>query len=284
MKQTIQDNTQPMQEETIDLRELFTVLKRRKKLIGSVTILFTLLALTYILITKPIYEVHADIELAQINKESVQKTETIKHKIEVIYDVNKKNKKIIYPRISALNIPKKTTNILTISAQGYDNTTSKDKLQDAIDYINTIQNKDIDNYIKIQKKKLSLAQRNIEQTEKLMITLNTYVSNYTNQLLNISKEDAALAAIYSIEIGKKESELNALTSKIYALNNTINTIEQSISPLQIKRMTPIGTIQIFDKPIKPKKLLILIVAFITGLMLSVFLAFFMEFLKDTKRK
>jgi len=272
------------QEETIDLRELFAVLKRRKKLIGSVTALFILLALTYILIAKPIYEVRADIELAQINKKSVQETETIKHKIEVIYDVNNKNKKIIYPRISALNLPKKTSNILTISAQGYDNTTSKDKLQDAIDYINTIQNKDIDNYIKIQKKKLSLAQRDIEQTEKLMITLNTYLSNYTNKLLNISKEDAALAAIYSIEIGKKESERNALTSKIYALNNTINTIEQSISPLNIKRMALIGTIQIFDKPKKPKKLLIFIVAFITGLMLSVFLAFFMEFLKDTKRK
>jgi uncharacterized protein involved in exopolysaccharide biosynthesis len=272
------------QEETIDLRELFAVLKRRKKLIGSVTALFILLVLTYIFIAKPIYEVRADIELAQINKKSVQETETIKHKIEVMYDVNNKNKKIIYPRISALNLPKKTSNILTISAQGYDNITSKDKLQDAIDYINTIQNKDIDNYIKIQKKKLSLTQRDIEQTEKLMITLNTYLSNYTNKLLNISKEDAALAAIYSIEIGKKESERNALTSKIYALNNTINTIEQSISPLNIKRMALIGTIQISDKPIKPKKLLIFIVAFITGLMLSVFLAFFMEFLDNTKRK
>jgi uncharacterized protein involved in exopolysaccharide biosynthesis len=39
-----------------------------------------------------------------------------------------------------------------------------------------------------------------------------------------------------------------------------------------------------EHPIQPKKKLIVIVAFITGLMLSVFLAFFLEFLAGSKEE
>ena len=46
----------------------------------------------------------------------------------------------------------------------------------------------------------------------------------------------------------------------------------------------IGSISISEDPIKPKKKLIVVVAFITGLMLSIFLAFFLEFIQGVKRE
>ena len=45
----------------------------------------------------------------------------------------------------------------------------------------------------------------------------------------------------------------------------------------------VGDITVGDTAIKPKKKLIIIVAFITGLMFSIFLAFFLEFIKGFKK-
>jgi uncharacterized protein involved in exopolysaccharide biosynthesis len=53
---------------------------------------------------------------------------------------------------------------------------------------------------------------------------------------------------------------------------------------QIRPSSIVGKIEIMSKPIKPKKTLIVVVAFITGLMLSVFLAFFLEFIGGSRKE
>ncbi|MEE8588094.1 MAG: GNVR domain-containing protein, partial [Sulfurimonadaceae bacterium] len=52
----------------------------------------------------------------------------------------------------------------------------------------------------------------------------------------------------------------------------------------IKRTELVGEVELLDRPIKPKKKLIVVVAFITGLMLSVFLAFFLEFIQGNREE
>ena len=53
---------------------------------------------------------------------------------------------------------------------------------------------------------------------------------------------------------------------------------------KIKMTQLVGDITVGDTAIKPKRKLIVIVAFITGLMLSVFLAFFLEFIGGMKKE
>ncbi|MGB6020131.1 MAG: GNVR domain-containing protein, partial [Sulfurimonadaceae bacterium] len=53
---------------------------------------------------------------------------------------------------------------------------------------------------------------------------------------------------------------------------------------KVKMTKVIGSITIGTDPIKPKKALIIVVAFITGLMLSVFLAFFLEFIQGNREE
>jgi len=157
-----------MQEETIDLKELYLILKKRKKLIWIVTFLFTLLSLAYVFLTKPVYEVKAVVELAQIDRKPVHPTETLKHKINTIFEVGVKNKKIELPIVTSVEIPKKTTNILVIKAQGYDNASAKEKLLEAISYIATEQNKELTSYTDIQKKRLFLTEilHNLSKIQK----------------------------------------------------------------------------------------------------------------------
>ncbi len=280
----MQNNTQYSQEDKIDLRELFAVLKRRKKLIWVVTALLTLFALVYVFVAKPIYKVKVAIELAQIDKKPVQNTIDLKQKIEIIFEVNVKGKKLEFPIVSSISLPKKTKNIMTIQAQGYDNDTAKQKLQEVTNFIISIQDKEMNSYTDIQKKRLNLIKKDINRNKQLSIEIKKDINSYKDKLLNISKQDAALAGLYSIETGKKQTELNNATNEIYNLENKKNDLELSISPLKMQKAAVIGKIEVLDKPIKPKKKLIVIVAFITGLMLSIFLAFFLEFLRGSKEE
>ncbi len=279
----MQNNTQYIEEDTIDIRELFSILTKRKKLIWLITALFTLLALAYVFIAKPVYEVKAVVELAQIDKKPVHPTETIKQKIETVFKVNVKGIKIEFPNVSQVSIPKKTENILFIQTQGYNNNSAKEKLQEVISYVTKEQDKELNNYAQMQKKRLSLTESDIEENEQFIKKTKNDITHYENKLLNISKQDAALAGIYAIEIGKKETELNLAINKISFLKNKKNDLEFSLSPQKVQKTEIIGEVVVLDKPIKPKKTLIVIVAFVTGFMLAVFLAFILEFLSAGKR-
>jgi len=280
MEQT-NNNTQ---NDVIDLRELFSILKRRKKLIGAVTGLLTVLAIVYaFFIAKPVYAVKGIMEIARIDKKPVRDINNLKQRLKTLYDMDRKGGKIEFPIVSKINIPKTTTNLLEITTQGYSNDTAQQKLKEIISYATIRQNEQIKNYISIQKQKLQLNQNEIKKNTLLEEEIKQDMINYKNKLQNISKEDAALAGIYSIEIGKKQSELNTLSDRKYYISNQKNDLELSISPAKIEMAQSIKT-EISDHPIKPKKKLIVIVAFITGLMLSVFLAFFLEFIGGMKKE
>jgi len=280
----VQKNTQYIQEETIDLKELYLTLKKRKKLIWIVTFLFTLFALAYVFISKPVYEVKAVVELAQIDKKPVHPTATIKQKINTIFEVGVKNKKIELPIVTSVEVPKKTNNMLIVKVHGYDNNSAKEKLLEAISYLTTEQNKALKNYTDIQKKRFELIENEIVDTEKFIKKIESAISNYENKLLNISKQDAALAGIYAIEISKNQAELNIAANRVYSLKKQNNNIEFSLTPQRLQKTSVIGNVAVLEKPIKPKKILIVLVAFIVGLMLSIFIAFFLEFIGNMRKE
>jgi uncharacterized protein involved in exopolysaccharide biosynthesis len=280
----VQNNIQYDQEETINLRELLLVLKKRKVLISIVTSLFTLLALGYVFTAKPVYEVKAVVELAQINKQPVHPTETLKQKIDTIFEVAIKDKKVAFPVVSSVKIPKNTENILVLQAQGYDNDSAKVKLQEVISYLSKMQVKELENYTKEQKQRLSLVESDIAQNKKFIEKIRNEIGHYEQKLLNISKQDAALAGIYAIQLGKKQTELNSIINKISYLKNNKNDIKFTLDPQKLQKTALIGNVDVRENPIKPKKKLIVIVAFITGLTLSIFLVFFLAFMTGIKKE
>ena len=272
------------EENTIDLRELWAILRKRKRLIWLITGVVTLSALAYVLLVRPIYEVKGVVELAQIDKKAVQNANDLKQKLSFIYGVNAKEKKREYPLIEAITLPKKSKNLLVVTARGYDNASAKKKLESVIEYLKKVQNREIDIYIQTQKKRLALNTADLKRNQQLVAQIEKDLKDYKKKLLSISKQSAALAGIYSIEIGKKQTELNNIINQLYYLRDTLNDIQLSISPLKIHKTIIIGSIEELDKPVKPKKTLIVVVAFITGLMLSIFLAFFLEFIQSERKE
>ena len=280
----MQNNTQYIQEDKIDLKELFAVLKRRKKLIWSVTALLTLLARVYVFVAKPVYEVKTMIEVGQIDAKPIDNVNDIKQKLSYKYQVNVKGKKIELPRVKTISVPKKSDRILSLIIHSNNNEEGIKYIQTVINKIETQYKEKTDAYTNSQKELITLTREDIKENTASLTQMKKELDKYSQKIVSLKSEDAALAGIYALQIGQKQTQLQNLKKYISQLKTKEQKLKLSITPLMIKPTHIVGEIETLDKPIKPKKLLIVIIAFITGFMLSVFLAFFLEFIRNSREK
>lgn len=158
----------------------------------------------------------------------------------------------------------------------------------------------------------------INQDDKTaLLVLSTQLINYQNLMLNtqnqinelelqvqqiikeiipkleINKENIFLVQIKDLEMKKQnvsndtikklEDKINIeLKTKISQLEEKKNTTKFKFSEENISNAKLVGNYVISDYPVKPKKMLIIIISFITAFVLSIFIAFFINFIKDNK--
>ena len=281
----MENSTQYIEEDKIDLKELFSILKRRKKLIWSLTGVMTILAVLYaFIIAKPIYEVKTMIEVGQIDAKPIDNINDIQQKLSYEYKVNVKDKQIELPRVKSISVPKKSNTILSINIHGYSNESAVKYIQTVIDKIETQYKEKTDAYANNQKELIHLTQENIKENSLSLAEMKKELDKYSQKIVSLKSEDAALAGIFALQIGQKQTQLQELKKYISNLKTKEQELKLSITPFMMKPTHLVGEIETLEKPIKPKKILIVIVAFITGLMLSVFLAFFLEFLRGAKEE
>lgn len=280
----MQNDTQYIEENKIDPGELFSIVKRRKKLIWTATALFTLLAVVYIFITKPVYEVKTMIELGQIDAKPIDDVNDIKEKLIYEYQVNVKGKVIALPRVKTISVPRDSLSILSISIHGHSNEEATKYIQSVINKIETQYKEKTDAYLNSQKELIKLTQEDIKENSIDLKQLKKELDTYRQKIISLKREDAALAGIYTLQIAQNQADLQQLKIYISELKTKEEELKLSITPLMMKPTHIVGEIETLEGPIKPKKLLIIIVAFITGLMLSIFLAFFLEFLRGVKEE
>jgi len=280
----LQNDTQYIQQDTIDLRELFAVLKRRKKFIWLTTGIITLLALAYVFIAKPVYEVKTMIEVGQIDKKPIEKVNNIQQKLNYEYKVNAKGIKRELPLVKNISVPKKSNTILSLTIHANNNNEGINYIQTVINKIEKEYHEKTDAYLENQKELIALIENDIKENTIGLEKLQKELDDYSQRIVQLKSEDAALAGIYALQIGQKQVQLQDLKKYISELKNKKQELKLSITPLKMKPTHIVGEIETLEKPVKPKKKLIVIVAFITGLMLSVFLAFFLEFIGGRKEE
>ena len=275
--------------DVIDLRELLQTIKKRKKLIYGITGAITLLAALYVFVfAKPVYEVRAMIEIGKIDAGTKDETpldniEDVKQKLEYLYGVKSKKKRK-YPRVKSITASKKSKSIFSVLVEGHTN-------EEALAHIDTVVEKleksyalKVKTYIDTQKELITLTQKDIEITAKNLENVKKTLTDYNEKVLHITQKDAALAGLYTIQISQNQTRLQGLQSRISVLKTKEFNLKLSIAPLRITQTHIIGKVEVLDKPIKPKKALIIVVSFITGLMFSIFLVFFLSFLKGLKEE
>ncbi len=303
------------QEDEIDLKELFKTLWDKKNFIISITAAITILAGIYAFNKTPIYEATALVEIGNYknnnnnnnnNKVLVDSVPELVKKLNLLFMDLLKNEKDRKASIASISTTKGVSGFLDIKSEAPSNELAVNEINKVINYI---QNKhqtimdDVKNRRKLEIKNIQSRIDNIKNKEVKLLTqkINAQQGNLDNYRIqlnkmitnieDISKTDPALTALKLMEkrdISTFVAELNLQLMDMRDKKDTLETttindlierkklVESMLLPHNYKNSEVIGRVITNDYPIKPKKKLIVAVAFIAGFILSIFLVFIMN--------
>ncbi|WP_035586883.1 Wzz/FepE/Etk N-terminal domain-containing protein [Hippea jasoniae] len=253
------------EEDEIDLKELFLTIWKHRWFVVIFTFVVTLAAAIYAFTRTPIYEVKANLFPGFIEnfKNPLINSSKLVVFINSTFDMSETKQKL--PSIKA-KLNKINKKIISITIQDTSNQKDLQELSNIMDSIHKLEKPIIEDY-----KKSILQQINILQEQK-KILINDEI-NYKDIIKHTQNPhilNTYLQAISDIE------------NKILSLNLKIENLKLRLSKIFIQQAKIIGKIEKHDYPVKPKKKLIIVVAFVTGLILAIFLVFFIEFIKGFK--
>lgn len=269
-------------DDEIDLRELWQTLVKSKVLIVALTCCVTLGGVVYAWVKTPIYEAKAVIEIGSYNTNTntntnwVELPSTLLKRIEISYILNKDTTKTAW--LDKITLAKGTPNLLEMSVLGLSQESVASHIKSIEASIRKKHEQLMDAYVdSIQEKMNNLK----AQKEELLIDKERLVKELdkkSDKIEQIIQKNPAVAAVYSIELNSYTGELADIKNRIFSINNQLNELNLSISSKNLKMTEIIDKINVSNAPIQPKKSLIVAVSFVTGLIFSIFLVFFLEFI------
>ena len=316
------ENRRVIEEDEIDLVELFKTLVKRKWFIVIFTMAVTVLAVVYAYMKTPIYEVKALVEIGSYkvgnnnnnnNRILLDNATQLVRKLNVIFIDIVKNEKDRESKISSISIPKKAKNFIEIKSESISNELAIKEIQKVITYIQSkhkrvlsdikknreLEIKNIDMQIENIKTKelgfleeeIKLAQDNISKYKKDLNEIKIEIKsqkklNPTFAALSLMEKRDLNVQVRTLEksiIKLKVQKNRLLTSGVNQLIEKKNILESMLLPYNYKNSEVVGKIITNDYPVKPKKKLIVAVAFVMGFILSIFLVFIRSMKEESKK-
>ena len=303
-----------IQEDEIDLRELFKIIWDKKIFIILFTLAITVLATVYAYIKIPIYEAKALLEIGEYKKNPVDDAVALEKKLSTIFIDMEKNLKDKTSEISNISVVKGLKNFLEIKSESTSNEEAKNEILKVLTFVQNEHEKILDDVKKqkemelrnidlqisdIKSKSVALIDKKIENNIKNLKSLEEQLKQVDENLKKIDSLNPSLAAlklmekrditnsintitIQNFELESKKDEL--LTTNLYKLEESKKIIELSLLPHNYKNTQIVGEIMTNDFPTKPKKSLIVAVAFVTGFIISIFLVFFIQFIQGIRKE
>lgn len=315
-------------EEEIDLRELYKILTRKKFFILVFTFFITLLAVIYVNVKTPIYEVKAIVEIGSYKVEKIRQTDNtvsieniflddsaqlVKKLSTIFIDLEKNNKDKDF-KITNISASKGIQNFIEITSEAKSNELAKKGITEILTSVqiehlkilNDAKNKnqlEINNILQsipnIENEKIVNLNKKIKLHEENIINLEEQMTFVIQTLKNLNTLDSSIAALKLMEkrdisneiIINKSTLYDLLENKETLINIDINKLKERQNLLEtlssehnIKNTEIVGKILVDEEPVKPKKALIVVVAFVTGFILSIFLVFFMSFIGSLRKE
>jgi len=258
---------QTYQEDEIDLKDLIKTILKRKYFILIFTLVITFLAATYAFLQTAIYEINANLQVGYIsNSNNLIEPNAMKEYIKGNFD-NSKNENKRYPQVDA-DIIKQTNDLMNIKIRAFSN-------NEALAYLNKI----LDSINKEEDKKISFYKEGIKSQIKILETQIIEMDQQVNTLQNQLKTTKDPLIFQTLLSNIKDYKIKTLEYKL-----KITELNSHLSPLRIVKTDTIGKVLTYKNPKKPNKRMIITVAFITGIFVSIFLIFFMDFVKSFKEE
>lgn len=303
-----------IQEDEIDLKELFKTIWAKKIFIVIFTLVVTILAGFYAYSKTPIYEAKALLEIGEYKKNPVDDAVALEKKLSTIFIDMEKNLKDKTSQISNISVVKGLKNFLEIKSESTSNEEAKNEILKVLTFVQNEHEKILDDVKKqkemelrnidlqiddIKSKSVALIDKKIENNIKNLKSLEEQLKQIDENLKKIDTLNPSLAAlklmekrditnsintitIQNFELESKKDEL--LTTTLYKLEESKKIIELSLLPHNYKNTQIVGEIMTNDFPTKPKKKLIVAVAFVTGFIISIFLVFLFNFIKQNANR
>jgi len=313
-----------IEEDEIDLRELFKTIMNHKVMIMVITAVVTLGSIVYVLNVTPIYQAKALVEIGNYklnnnnnnnnnnNKALVDNPSQLVKKLNVLYIDLLKNDKDRKAYIESIEVPKNSKEFIEIKALGTSNKLASNQIDIVVKYMQD-KHKEIMDDVKLRRemeiKNIStniqtiktrvapLLSQKIKLQEKTLAEFNHQLKTIDKNIKEIQNNNPTLAALqlmqkrdlmnFTIKLNSQLMDMkdkldNQITIDISKLKEKKLLFESLLLPYNYKNTHIVGKIMLNDYPIKPKKRLIVIVAFVTSFILSIFIVFFMEFLRSFK--
>ncbi|UXC30003.1 Wzz/FepE/Etk N-terminal domain-containing protein [Aliarcobacter butzleri] len=312
-------NQKYLQEDEIDLRELFKTIWSYKKFILIFTFIVTVLSIIYVSLKAPIYQVTALVELGSYKTESdqdiiIDNADNLSKKLSTIFIDLRKNAENKDFEITKIVTVKGMKNFIEISSEASSNTEAIEGLNEVIEHIKSEHTKlldDVKEKNQFQLKNISLLIKNIEDDQLVniekkielynqnIVSLEQQMTSVIETLKNINKLDPSISALKLMEkrdisnaiISNKSNLYDLIEEKENLINIEINKLldrkkilETLSLPHNLKNSEVVGSILVNEHPIKPKKSLIVVVSFVTGFILSIFLVFFVQFINNMRKE
>ena len=194
-----------VQEDEIDLRELWATLMRRKKLIVGGTTFITILAIAYVLLATPVFEatmklrIGSQVEVSKTGEKETryfQDAASLKYEIGVVFD-KEKVPEGVFEYISEIRVPNKLAHYLEISARAHSNDIATALLDKVFAYINDKHEKEY--LIAVQEKKFK-----IKQLEQLLDQYKTVTYKRLNLELKSLKSGPLVDVENQISYAKQQ--------------------------------------------------------------------------------
>ncbi len=303
-----------LQEDEIDLRELFKTIWARRFFVITFTLVVTVLAAVYAYTKTPIYEAKALVEIGEYKlngttKNSIDDAVVLEKKLSTLFVDMEKNLKDKTSEISNIAIVKGLKNFLEIKSEATSNEEAKNEILKVLTFVQGEHEKILDDVKKqkemelrnidlqisdIKSRTVALIDKKLENNVKNLENLQEQLKFVDENLKKIDSLNLSLAAlklmekkditnsintltIQNFDLESKKDEL--LTTSLYTLQENKKIIELSLLPHNYKNTQIVGEIMTNDFPTKPKKSLIVAVAFVTGFILSIFLVFLINFIR-----
>jgi len=288
-------------DDEIDLVELFLILWKRKWMIVIFTLLLTIAAAGVSMILPKVYEVTAILEpAADAEGKLVENPQAIRENItggaynqSIVESLGLPAEEI--PDLKVI-VPK-NTDLIKISMQTQEPETGVKILNQLITEVSSRLQEKLEVLIaetKNKVKSIKLKGQSFEDNIKLLKGQINQIGKKMEELENgrkaalaSPKDDALAVLLYSNEIQTQQVYLNDLQQKLTAFENNKKSIQIEIDNIKLKLSNIKGTNinkqpSIPEKPIKPKKTLIVALAFVLGFMGSIMLAFLAEFMNKVR--
>jgi len=274
------------QEDEIDLKELFKVLWAKKILIISLTFIITLLAGIYAFNKTPIYEATALVEIGNYklhnnnnnnnnnnNKAILDSTADLSKKLNTLFIDMLKNEKDREKLITSISAAKKVNSFIEIKAEATSNELASKEILKVVSYIKTQHQTKLKNVLEDRKSRIDSINRQINTIKNKQLEL-------LSKDKNLNGDEALLNSLQLISMINGELGIQSISGLIKEKTELTLLLNER----NYKNSEIVGKVIVSDYPTKPKKKLIVAVAFIAGFILSIFSVFIMNAFRKEEDK